>query len=185
MAIIDAEMDAQGCWRLIVDKPSSTLCRCYAISGPRSVLDGNRGQCYVSGYVKVAYDSGTPTNGDSWGAKPGQFTASKDYPPCLDVLGVWKPTEKIMQAYLHPINEAIGKLDSTLAQGGSATVSIWAGTGGSEADTGLNVVAFDWLMKSGASDIAAGKKFFFAGLTACPTSPKRSAHDHGEKIQTT
>lgn len=52
----------------------------------------------------------------------------------------------------------IGKLDGTLSQGGSATVSVWAGQPGSEADTGKNVKAYDWLMKSGATAIASGKK---------------------------
>lgn len=54
----------------------------------------------------------------------------------------------------------LGKLDETLSQGGSATVSVWSGPAGSETDTGLNVTAYDWLMKSGATAIASGKKVF-------------------------
>lgn len=52
----------------------------------------------------------------------------------------------------------IGKLDGSLSRGGSATVSVWSGGGGSESDSGANITARDWLMKSGATAIAAGKK---------------------------
>jgi len=63
---------------------------------------------------------------------------------------------------------AIGKLDEALEQGGSATVSIWSGEGGSEVDTGINITAFDWLMKSGADDIAAGKKVLIRWINGVP-----------------
>jgi hypothetical protein len=46
-----------------------------------------------------------------------------------------------------------GVLDGSLAQGGSATMSVWVGGG----DTGVNVTVNDWLLKSGAAAIAAGK----------------------------
>ena len=54
--------------------------------------------------------------------------------------------------------EIIGKLDGSLSQGGSATLSIWSGVPGSEADSGYNVIVHDWVMKSGATAIASGKK---------------------------
>ena len=52
----------------------------------------------------------------------------------------------------------IGKLDGALSQGGSATVSVWTGEAGSEADSDSDITAYDWLMKIGADDIASGKK---------------------------
>jgi hypothetical protein len=52
----------------------------------------------------------------------------------------------------------LGKLDTALAKGGSATVSIWTKTDSSEADSTQNVTAYDWLMKVGATSLAAGKK---------------------------
>jgi hypothetical protein len=55
-------------------------------------------------------------------------------------------------------NTIIGKLDGALSQGGSATVSVWGGAGGSEADTDVNITVQDWLMKTGATAIASGKK---------------------------
>lgn len=52
----------------------------------------------------------------------------------------------------------IGKLTTTLSQGGSCTVEIWDGPGNSETDSGNSITAYDWLMKSGAADISSGKK---------------------------
>ncbi len=54
----------------------------------------------------------------------------------------------------------IGILDASLEQGGSATVSVWEGG----EDTGDNITAYDWLMKEGTEDIAAGKKVICAKI---------------------
>jgi hypothetical protein len=48
-----------------------------------------------------------------------------------------------------------GKLDDTQSYQGSATLSVWAWNGSAEADTGENVTAYDWHLKSGQS-IASG-----------------------------
>lgn len=64
--------------------------------------------------------------------------------------------------------QLIGKLDGALAQGGSATVSIWTGAGGSESDSGKNIVAYDWLMKTGADNIATGKKVVVTIINGVP-----------------
>lgn len=43
-----------------------------------------------------------------------------------------------------------GKLDGDLSQGGSVTVSLWEpNSGGTEADTGNNITAYDWLLSPG------------------------------------
>jgi hypothetical protein len=52
----------------------------------------------------------------------------------------------------------LGKTDGTLAQGGSCTISVWGSTGSSIIDLGYNITAYDWLMKVGATAIAANKK---------------------------
>lgn len=49
-----------------------------------------------------------------------------------------------------------GKLDETLEQGGSATVSIWQYTD-SDADSTVNVTAHDWFLDTG-EELAAGTK---------------------------
>lgn len=120
MAITDAAPDGQGCWVLTADKPSATFCRLYAVNGPYPVEIGGKGQCYTSGHVLVKYDTGTPVNGEGFGAKSGQFTASKNYPCCLDVFGIWDSENKIMQAYLHPVTGFPAMLKTSLTPGGTA-----------------------------------------------------------------
>jgi len=43
----------------------------------------------------------------------------------------------------------LGKLDGSLAQGGSVTMSVWAGD--PLADTGDDITAYDWFLKTGES----------------------------------
>lgn len=52
----------------------------------------------------------------------------------------------------------IGKLNSSLSQGSFTTASIWNGTPNSESDSDVDVTVHDWLMTSGATAIASGKK---------------------------
>ncbi len=52
----------------------------------------------------------------------------------------------------------VGKLDGSLSQGGTATVSVWEWNGSAFADRGDNITVHDWLMKVGATAIASGKK---------------------------
>lgn len=47
----------------------------------------------------------------------------------------------------------IGRLDGALAQGGSATVSIWRWDGAAYVDTTVNVTAYDWLLAVGDADL--------------------------------
>ncbi|MFA5445332.1 MAG: hypothetical protein WC262_10220 [Bacteroidales bacterium] len=149
-------------------QPTSTFCRDFLVNGPVTVPNGAMGRCYTGPVVLVAYETGTPSIGDGYGAKPDQFTAAVNYPECLICRGIYDSTNKIMWANLHIIEEVIGKLDGALSQGGSATVSIWSGEGGSEVDTGINITAYDWLMKSGADDIAAGKKVLIRWINGVP-----------------
>ena len=57
----------------------------------------------------------------------------------------------------NPQRMYLGKLDAELAAGGSAVVSIWWGTPGLEADSDINVTAYDWLLGAGESLDAATK----------------------------
>ena len=43
----------------------------------------------------------------------------------------------------------LGKLDGALAAGGTATVSVWEVAGGTQADSGINLTAHDWLLTAG------------------------------------
>lgn len=56
-----------------------------------------------------------------------------------------------------PEHELFGVLDGALAQGSSATMSVYKHDGSSWSDTTANVTVYDRLLKSGASDISSGK----------------------------
>lgn len=89
----------------------------------------------------------------------GDEILAEDYRTLRDAIGIQMSGPNVMQTQFgyHDAGEVvrenptrIGKLDEALSQGGSATVSVWSGDGGSEADTGRNIVAYDWLMETGA-----------------------------------
>lgn len=56
-----------------------------------------------------------------------------------------------------PEYELFGVLDGALAQGSSATMSVYRHDGSSWVNTTSNVTVYDRLLKSGASDISSGK----------------------------
>jgi len=55
------------------------------------------------------------------------------------------------------INEVFGTLDGSLAQGSSATMSVFTHDGSSWSDTTANITVYDRLLKSGATAISSGK----------------------------
>ncbi|MFA5752626.1 MAG: hypothetical protein WC910_06125 [Bacteroidales bacterium] len=71
--------------------------------------------------VLVAYETGTPSIGDGYGAKPDQFTAAVNYPECLICRGIYDSTNKIMWAEYHPIRDFPFMLKESLTPGGTAT----------------------------------------------------------------
>ncbi len=176
MAVTGIGTDDNDNWFLKIDKPDTTFRRAYMVNGSGAIADsgatgGSQGRCYdgSDGPVKVLYDTGTPAIAEGFGAKPGQWTASKNYPCCLDVFGDYDNTDKIMVARLHPILKIIGKLAGALSEGSSATVNVWNGAGGSEAViSSLTLTGYDWLLASGADDIASGKKVVVEWINGVP-----------------
>ncbi len=64
---------------------------------------------------------------------------TSDSPDGLDELNDRITDLETLIATLENSNVVLGKTDSSVNKGSSVTVSIWAGTFGSEADTGVNV----------------------------------------------
>lgn len=147
---------------LTASKPNTTFQRFYAVNGATPVVAGYKGACTLclGQPVMVAIDTGTPAYGEGWGAKPSSWKLNKNYPGGgFTVLG-GNNTDKGAALFVQqPVNSLIGKLNGTLSQGGSVGVSIWRGAAASEADeTNWDITAYDWLMKSGATAIASGKR---------------------------
>jgi hypothetical protein len=63
-----------------------------------------------------------------------------------------------------------GKLDGTLSEGGTATMSVWHYSGGYEVDSGDNITVRDWLLASGQY-VSSGKKVVAAFMRG-PDGPK-------------
>jgi hypothetical protein len=145
-----------------VTKPSTTFRRRYLINGATSVSASGESFAQMpqgDGLYKILYDSGTPAQGDGWGPKPAQWSLSLNFPSTTTVEGIYNAGDTLLLGSLHKINIVIGKLAGSLSQGSTATVNIWAGAGGSEAVvSSLTLTGRDWLMKSGATAIASGKK---------------------------
>lgn len=103
---------------------------------------------------RIAYSSGTPAVGQMWGPTASSFYASRGTP-------FWTATgageSSSFPASLCLQQEYRGKLDGTLNQGSSATMSIWAYNGSAEADTTENVTVYDWMLPASGT-IASGIK---------------------------
>jgi len=155
-----------------VTRPSTTFRgpSWYAVTSGESVAQNGTGQLRFEGTCRIAYDSGTPAKFETYGVKPSQFTASKGFPGlAIAVHRIENSTRKWMLGTLEPANEFIGKLAGSLSQGSTAAVTIWAGAGGSEAATSFsNITCRDWLMKSGATAIASGKKVVVRYINGTP-----------------
>lgn len=88
---------------LSIAKPDTTYGRQYAVTANRDVPNGEYGiACIATIPLRIAYDTGTPAINETWGPKPGQFTASKNYPG-YRVIGPNDSTNKIMLAVPEPI----------------------------------------------------------------------------------
>ena len=142
-----------------IGKPSTTFRRSYLVNGSAEVAASSAGSYQDAEIIKVAYDTGSPALDEGWGPKAGQWTLTKNYPETCLVIGVADSTKKLLLARVHPIDRILGKLAGSISQGQSATVNIWGGAGGSETViASLTLSARDWLMKSGSTAIASGKK---------------------------
>lgn len=145
------------------DQTTTTFVREYMVNGPGevvSITDQNFGIGYRNCDCTFLCDQSSVSNGDSFGPKPSNWAAYKGFPSVFSAQGINDSTNKFADGFFSgSITQLLGKLASPLSQGGSATVDIWCGAGGSEANAGFDAItAYDWLMKVGATAIASGKK---------------------------
>ncbi len=92
--------------------------------------------------MRVAYDSGTPANGEGWGPKPSQDTISTFYPETCRIIGIYDSTNKIALATLHDLDSGFAKANGTVANDASGTISIWTSTFGADI-TGMDPTAYN------------------------------------------
>jgi hypothetical protein len=132
-----------GVIRYICDKPDDEFCTNYMVNGPMAVPAGKDGFCTTlaeSGYVAYRSGSGTPVNGEEWGAKDDQWTLEKNRPGFI-IDGGTKTTAGVtaVSARQLVVRDLIGKPDSSISKGSTGTVSIWMGASGAEAATEYDI----------------------------------------------
>jgi hypothetical protein len=157
VAISDTYPDAGITYKKAV-KPSTTWYNEWLLNGPSDVPAGDKGVAYRG---PRALCKTSPTNGQGFGPKPGQWELELGYPTIFLASGLHLSSGSVYVGFgeWRWITRIIGKLAEACSQGEAAVdVDVWGSTAGSEVDTTFNLVASDWLMKSGATDIASGKK---------------------------
>ncbi len=107
-----------------------------AFNGPQPIDAGSYGSCTAGGFVQTLWDTGTPTAGEVWGIKPGQFSLTKGGAGSFIVDGIVDSSSKRMCGRWLGIDTILGKVPSgTFGSGTSGTLNVWIGAAGSEAVT--------------------------------------------------
>lgn len=112
----------------------------HAVNGRLAIPDGKSGLCTLDFPAMALYDTadGTPVVGQRWGPRSGTWKLKKNTGGFV-VAGLIDEDAGRMMVSQNPMLSFFGKWDSDVSKGGSGTVSVWAGTIGSESDTSENV----------------------------------------------
>lgn len=152
MCISSSEAGSQtNSVRYVITKPTTTLERvvlvCQSPSGVASGANGEASWLWDGGFV--AYDTGTPAIGESWGPKPSQWTLSK-WRYGFTVTGTSQTINGVacINAIQQPVDEFRGKTDAAHNKGSSGTVSIYDGNG---TDTTINMSSVENLFANVAT----------------------------------
>jgi len=101
MAVTGAGWSATAGPYITIEKPSDTVAKVYAVNGPVNVAKDAAGQCFLSGWCRVLYDTGTPAVGELWGPKADQWSATlSGVRPLLTILDSVDATNKYAIASL-------------------------------------------------------------------------------------
>jgi hypothetical protein len=163
MRIISEETTSSGRFRYTVGKPNATFQRKgYLINGPFTIAAEGSGAGTFGAAYALCDDSDIPIREDWWGPKDDSWAlwyARPGFYICGNAITDGEGESEIQRAMAEAfeITELWGTLDGALAQGSSATMSIYYLDGGAWTDSSLNVTVHDRLLRSGAADIQSGK----------------------------
>jgi hypothetical protein len=101
----------------------------------------------------ACYDTGSPALKDVYGPKHGQFTLSKNYYGYEVVGSATTSINSVVPVRWIGVGLVLGKTDAEITSGNSGTVSVWAGTPGSEADTSMNIAS---VYNRGSATVSSG-----------------------------
>lgn len=149
MRVTGATLDSDNGARLDTAQPNATLQRFYLVNLGQDGEPDGLGNYYGAGTWlhhggHVLYDTANvPAYGETWGPASGVWTITKNRWG-FNIIGgnAGSGATSRTLAQQHIVNQLAGKPDASIASGSSGTVSVWAGTSGSEADTSLNVTAW-------------------------------------------
>lgn len=140
----------------LIEKPSTNFRRTYMVNGPTPVAQNEFGLGYMplGQVVEALYATAPTSNLEGYGPKAGTWTLEKYYPNTCESFGIIRSTNiagssdtPTMSCTLHPINEIIGKIASTLGPHATCDVAIYAGSSEVALSMTLHGVK-DWLMVS-------------------------------------
>lgn len=124
-----------------IKKPDVTFRELYGFSVGLDIPDQRKtGVKFEVGLV-LYDDANTPEYGEMWGAKPGQWEATKGAPGFM-CLGIWDEERTLMLAEWRPITQMLGKTTTTIAANDVVDegYEIYGGSLGSEVNLGYTTL---------------------------------------------
>lgn len=119
------------------------------VVGPNQIAANQYGLATFDFPAYVLYDSttGSPLPNQTWGPSPGSFKVRSGRPGFTVLGGVVNPggsggQERVLAQWRWPPT-LLGKTDAAINKGAAGAVSVYSGTPLAEADTGVNVVAYN------------------------------------------
>lgn len=136
-------------------KPNAFGCQYNAaVNGPTAVLSGQYGICTRAAVGVALYDTadGTPAFGEKWGPRDATWKLKKNTGG-FSILGVTNSDLGLVLVSPAPLRMFVGKTDAAHSKGATGTISIYAGTLGSESDTNVNMTG----VYNRFANVASGK----------------------------
>lgn len=142
MAVSGFEMHEETPTLKIV-KPSTTFHWDYVFNDDTEFEYEGRKTLRVLRFPKALYNTGTPAHDEGYGATPGQWYLTKNYPEILRVKGIVDSDEKIVYGKQFDLLRVVIKnsTGSSIAANTSGSFTIQGGAVGSEASAGYNTVS--------------------------------------------
>jgi hypothetical protein len=140
---------------LTVAKPNVFGCQFQcAVNGPVPIGAGKFGTCSREPFIAALYDTadGTPGIGERWGPRDASWKLRRNTGG-FSVVGMTRSSTGLVLVQPAPMLSFVGKTDSAHAKGSTSTISIYAGTLGSETDTTANMTG----VHNRFADVASGK----------------------------
>lgn len=170
MAVTGNYVPPSGPEYTTITQQGTTLYTDFLINGSSPVDANAFGMAQAGPSYRLLYDSGsgTPTNKQGWGPKPGSWKANLGYPSVAIASGVYDSAFGLMNgSFDGGIRTLLGKTAAGISAAsgtstitpGSATVTVWADTGSGYVATSLTFSGYN---VSTAASVGAGVLTRFA-----------------------